>query len=43
VNPKVLTYNGERYAICNLKVPPVYCIGNNIEVEVSENGLQAFI
>jgi hypothetical protein len=43
VNPKVLTYNGERYAICNLKVPPVYCTGNNIEVEVSENGLQAFI
>jgi len=43
VNPKVITYNGERYAICNIKVPPVYCSGNNIEVEFSENGLQAFI
>jgi hypothetical protein len=36
VNPKVLTCNGERYAICNIKVPPVYCTGNNIEVEVSK-------
>lgn len=43
VNPKVISYNGERYAICNIKVSPVYCSGSNIEVEVSEDGLQAFV